>query len=266
VIRVGSLHIYPVKSCRGLGVSSAVVEPWGLAGDRRWMVVDEDGRFVSQRNAPRLALVRPHSTDGDALHLTAPGLPPLAVRAPRDGEPIQARVWRDEVAVLLAADEAHAWLSQHLGRDVRLVWLADPAQRQVDPEYARTGETVSLTDGFPVLLASVASLDHLNGWLDEALPMNRFRPNLVVSGSAAWAEDGWQRLRVGSVVFRVVKPCGRCVVTTTDQETLERGPEPLRTLATYRRIDGRLVFGQNLVPETTGTIHVGDPVEPLDPA
>jgi uncharacterized protein YcbX len=256
-----ALYVYPVKSCRGVAVPSSAVEPWGLAGDRRWMVVDEQGGFLTQRKAPRLALVRPELRDDGGVCLRAPDLPPLAVAAPVEGERVRARVWRDDLVVRLAAAEAHAWLVRHLGRPARLVWLDDPRQRPVDRPYGRARESVSFADGFPLLLASAASLDHLNGWLDEPLPMNRFRPNLVVSGSPAWAEDKWRRLRVGPVVLRVAKPCGRCVVTTTDQETLERGPEPLRALAAYRNFGGQLVFGQNLVPETTGTIRVGDPVE-----
>jgi uncharacterized protein YcbX len=256
---VAALHVYPVKSCRGSDVSAAFVEPWGLAGDRRWMVVDEDGRFLSQRLTPRLALIRPEVREG-GLRLSAPGCTAVDVATPVGGGEIKARVWDDDVVVRLAADEASAWVSDHLGRPAALVWLADPSQRPVDPSYARAGETVSLTDGFPLLLASSSSLEQLNGWLDDPLPMNRFRPNVVVSGSAPWAEDAWRRLPIGDVVLRVAKPCGRCLVTTTDQQTLERGPEPLRALAAYRNINGRLVFGQNLIPETTGTIHVGDEV------
>jgi uncharacterized protein YcbX len=260
VIRVAALHVYPVKSCRGLAVASAEVEPWGLAGDRRWMVVDTGGRFLSQRHEPRLALIRPEPLDGRLL-LTAPACPPLQVEAPVDGEQVSVRIWRDDVVVRLAADEAHAWVSAYLRRPARLVWLADPTQRPVDASYAPAGQAVSLADGFPLLLTSEASLEHLNGWLDEPLPMNRFRPNLVVSGSEPWAEDRWARLRVGRVTLRMASLCGRCVVTTTDQETLERGPEPLRALAAYRRIDGKLVFGRNAIPETTGTIRVGEEIE-----
>jgi uncharacterized protein YcbX len=268
MIRVAALHVYPVKACRGLDIPSAVVERWGLAGDRRWMVVDGSGRFLSQRKEPRLALIRVAPSEapaaaptGGRLRLCAPGLPPLSVAAPVSGPRVRARVWRDDLVVRLAGFEAQEWLSAYLGRPARLVWLDDPRQRPVASSYARAGDSVSFADGFPVLLTSAASLEHLNGWLDDPLPMNRFRPNLVVSGSAPWAEDAWRRLRIGDVVLRVAKPCGRCVVTTTDQETLERGPEPLRALAAYRNFGGQLVFGQNLVPETTGIIHVGDPAE-----
>jgi uncharacterized protein len=261
MICIAALYTYPVKSCRGIAVQSAVVEPWGLAGDRRWMVVDERGRFLTQRNIPQLALIRPEPLDS-GLRLTAPGCPPLLVETPVNGEPIQVRVWSDKLVARLAGADASAWLTACLGRSARLVWLDDPTRRRVNRAYGRAAETVSFADGYPLLVTSEASLTHLNGWLMDPLPMNRFRPNLVVSGAPAWAEDRWTRLRIGPVVLRMASLCGRCVVTTTDQETLERGAEPLRALAAYRNIDGKLVFGRNAIPETTGIISVGDPVEP----
>ena len=162
-------------------------------------------------------------------------------------------------------------LSALLDRKVQLMWLDDPARRAVEPEYAQPGDTVSFADGFPLLLANSASLAQLNDWIAESgsiegpLPMTRFRPNLVVDGGSAWAEDGWLggRIRVGEVTFRVPKPCDRCVVTTTDQETGDRGREPLRTLARYRNINQGLLFAVNLIPDTVGEIAVGDPVTPL---
>jgi uncharacterized protein YcbX len=166
---------------------------------------------------------------------------------------------------------AHVWCSNYLGFGVRLVHMDDPATRRpVDPDCALPGETVAFADGYPLLLTSEASLDALNSLIAQGdhaaegpLPMNRFRPNVVVAGTAAWAEDDWSEVAIGEVAFRVAKKCGRCVVTTTDQSTAERGKEPLRTLARHRRIGGRLVFGQNLVPRSTGTIRVGDPVRIL---
>jgi uncharacterized protein YcbX len=173
-----------------------------------------------------------------------------------------------KVELVLADAEAHTWFSDVLGHDVRLVHLDDPATRRpIDPRYALPGETVSLADGYPLLLTTAASLDALNRLVcqgDHAaegpLPMNRFRPNAVVTGTAPWAEDDWNRVAIGDVTFRVAKMCGRCVVTTTDQRTGARGREPLRTLGRYRRFGDQLVFGQNLVPEHTGTLRVGDPV------
>lgn len=248
------------------------MEPWGLAGDRRWMLIDAGGRVVTQRQQPRLAPAAAELLPGGGIRLSAPGMAPLEVAVPRPVGTFPAQLPRDKVEVVLAEDAAaHAWCSDYLGADVRLVHMDDPATRRpVDPEYALPGETVTFADGYPLLLTSVASLDALNSLIargdhpDEGpLPMDRFRPNVVVSGTDAWAEDGWSRIAVGEVVFRVAKPCGRCVVTTTDQGTAERGREPLLTLARHRRIGGRLVFGQNLVPVSLGTIRVGDPVRIL---
>ncbi|GGL86168.1 molybdenum cofactor biosysynthesis protein [Streptomyces fumigatiscleroticus] len=269
--RLKSIHVHPVKAFRGLAPREAVVEPWGLAGDRRWALIDDGGKVVTQRERPRLALAAAEPLPG-GVRLTAPGMEPLEVAVPRPAVTVPADVFRDKVEVVVAEDEAaHAWCSALLGADVRLVHMDDPATRRpVDPEYALPGETVSFADGYPLLLTTTASLDALNSLIaqgDDAgegpLPMNRFRPNLVVSGTTAWAEDGWSRIAVGEVVLRVAKPSGRCVVTTTDQDTAERGREPLRTLARHRRRDGRLLFGQNLVPLSGGTVRVGDPVRIL---
>jgi uncharacterized protein YcbX len=249
------------------------VEPWGLAGDRRWVLIDDGGKVVTQRRHPRLALVAAELQPGGGVRLSAPGMPPLAVPVPRPVESVPVEIFRDKVEAVPAEDEtAHAWVSSCLGSDARLVYMDDPATRRpLAPEYARPGETVSFADGFPLLLATTASLDALNSLIAQGehagegpLPMNRFRPNVVVAGTPAWAEDDWSRIAVGEVPFRVAKPCGRCVVTTTDQGTGERGHEPLFSLGRHRRLDGKLVFGQNLVPLSRGAIRVGDPVRVLE--
>ncbi|GAA3997938.1 MOSC domain-containing protein [Streptomyces marokkonensis] len=271
--RLQSIHIHPVKASRSLSLREAVVEPWGLAGDRRWMLIDDGGKVVTQRRQPRLALAAAELLPGGGVRLSAPGREPLTVSVPREVGTVVAQVFRDKVEVLPAQDPAaHAWCSAFLGTDVRLVYLDDPATRRpADPRYALPGETVSFADGFPLLLVTTASLDALNSLVAEGehadegpLPMNRFRPNVVVSGTEPWAEDGWSRVAVGEVSFRVVKPCGRCVVTTTDQGTAWRGREPLHSLGQHRRIDGKLVFGQNLVPVGRGTIRVDDTVRVVE--
>lgn len=270
MLRLASMHVYPVKSARGLAVTEAEVQPWGLAGDRRFMVTAPDGRFVTQRTEPRLAQVRAEYIDGPvagSLRLCAPGMADLLVPAV-PGERVAVTVWRDTVPVTDTGDAAATWLAGFLGRDLRLVYLDDPTARPVSPMYGQDTDRVSLADGFPLLLTATASLDALNGWLLESggdpVPMDRFRPNVVVAGdgqdAVAWAEDDWRRVRIGAVTFRVSKPCARCVVTTTDQETGERGSEPLRILGQRRRLGRRLVFGQNLIPEGTGILRVGDPV------
>ncbi|WP_282699869.1 MOSC N-terminal beta barrel domain-containing protein [Streptomyces sp. CC219B] len=267
-----AIHVHPVKAFRGTAPRESLVEPWGLAGDRRWTVIDDGGKVVTQRQQPRLAKAAAELLPGGGLRLSAPGMPPLTVPVPRPDGTLAVQVFRDKVEAVLAEDDAaHAWCSTYLGADVRLVHMDDPATRRpVDPDYARPGETVSFADGYPLLLTSAASLDALNRLIaqgehaDEGpLPMNRFRPNVVVSGAPAWAEDDWSRIAIGEVVFRVAKMSGRCVVTTVDQATAERGREPLHSLGRHRRKDGKVVFGQNLVPLTGGTIRVGDPVTPL---
>ncbi|MEV0097246.1 MOSC N-terminal beta barrel domain-containing protein [Streptomyces sp. NPDC050738] len=269
---LAALHVHPVKSLGGHAQGSAVVEPWGLAGDRRWMLVDTAGKVVTQRQHTRLALAGARPGADGGVRLSAPGREPLTVAVPDLVETITVALFRDKVEVVPADDAAHAWFSAYLGAEVRLVHLDEPAHRRpVDPAFALPGETVSLADGYPLLLTTRSSLDALNSLVaqgdhpDEGpLPMNRFRPNVVVSGTPPWAEDDWYRIAIGEVAFRVPKPCDRCVVTTTDQETAERGKEPLRTLARHRRVGSDLLFGQNLVPETTGTIRVGDPVRILE--
>ncbi|MHA7958754.1 MOSC domain-containing protein [Streptomyces sp. L500] len=272
---LSSVHFYPVKSMAGCAPGEAAVEPWGLAGDRRWMVVDPEHRMITQRQEPRLALAAAEPLPGGGVRLTAPGAEPLevAVPAPADGPggTVVAEIFRDKVEAVPAGGAAAAWLTAFLGTGARLLHMDDPARRRpVDPDYARPGETVSFADGYPLLVTTTASLRELNSLIargDRAtegpLPMDRFRPNMVVDGTAPWAEDAWRRVRVGEVTFRAVKPCARCVVTTTDQRTAERGKEPLRTLARHHRIDGKAVFGRNLIPEHTGTVRVGDPVEIL---
>lgn len=261
-VTLTGIRRYPIKSGRGHDLDAAVVEPWGLAGDRRWMLVDDDGAAVTARRHPRLILVAPEPRD-DGLLVRAPGVEPLAVPVPGPGPLVDVRVFSDKVAATPAARAAHGWFSEVLGVPVRLVYLDDPRRRPTDPRYGRDTDVVSFADGYPLLLTTQESLDALDHLVDgpEPLPMTRFRPNVVVAGAPAWAEDGWRRIRIGAAVFRAVKGCGRCVLTTVDPETAETGPEPLRTLARHRRWDGKVWFGVNLVPDTPGAVlRVGDAV------
>jgi len=264
-------------------VGTALVEPWGLAGDRRWALVNPDGKTVTGREHPRFVLVEPELTAAGLL-LRAPGATPLRVSAPASGPSVELSLWASTVRAVAAAEAASEWFSAVLDAPVRLVYLADPTLRQVDPVFGRPDDRVSLADGYPLLLTARESLDALNdlvleraggmgdGLADglangagEPLSMTRFRPNLVVTGGAAWAEDRWRRVRIGDAVFRMVKRCARCVFTTVDPDTGQRGKEPLRTLARHRRWDGKTWFGVNLVPDNPGvTLRVGDPVEVLE--
>ncbi|MDT4921045.1 MAG: uncharacterized protein QOI15_1947 [Pseudonocardiales bacterium] len=268
---LSSINRYPVKSCRGHSARSATVEAWGLAGDRRWMVVDEAGEVVTARERPRLMLVTPELRPDGGLNLTSPDAPPLAIDVPA-GNLVPVQVWKSELVASLAAPEACAWFSKVAGEPVRLVHLDDPTRRHPNPAFALDTDYVSFADGYPLLLATSASLAQLNDWIadgpraDEGpLPMTRFRPNVVIDETVAWEEDGWRRIRIGSAFFRVVKGCDRCVVTMTDPDTARRTKEPIATLARYRRWDGETWFAMNLVPDNPGVdIAVGDEVEVLE--
>lgn len=267
---LAGIHIYPLKAARGIDLQSSLVERWGLAGDRRWLVVDKAGRFISQREEPAMARVTIGHAD-HALTVSAAGHPELSVPAPSGDdscEMLDVTVSRSRVMAAGAGPAADRWFSEFLGRRVRLVYLDDPTRRPVNPAFSTAGDVVSFADGYPLLLTSMASLGALGEWLiedgDQPVPMSRFRPSVVVAGSGPWAEDGWRRIRIGAVSFRVVKPCGRCVVTTIDQITGEIGKQPLSMLGRRRLIGTDLVFGQYMIPEAPGIISVGDPVQILE--
>jgi uncharacterized protein YcbX len=260
---LASIHIYPLKSCAPFALRSAEVEARGLAQDRRWMVIDANGKFLTGREHARLTLIRALPNADGSLHLDAPGKSGLRVPIPDTyGERVATAVWGSPVSPLLADETSNAWLSTFLGKQVRLVHMDSECVRAIDPNYASPADTVSFADGFPLLLISQAALDLLNSKLAAPISMLRFRPNFVVDGSEAHAEDDWKRIRVGEVEFDVVKACVRCVFTTVDFERGERDPsgEPLRTLIGYRRGEKGVTFGQNLIPRGRGVVRVGDTV------
>jgi len=260
---LSELHVYPVKGCAGIPLQTTTLDSRGVTGDRRWMVVDPEGVFLSQRGHPALARIRARM-EAERLVLEAPGLPPLELSPPSPGHPVRVTVQDDEVPALDAGDGAAAWLGEHLGQPVRLVRMDGAFERRPNPEWTSIGE-LSFADAYPVLVISRGSLGELNRRLPAPLRMNRFRPNLVLDGCAPFEEDRWRRIRVGGAILRLVKPCSRCATTTVEQETAEVGREPLRTLATFRRWErGGVIFGQNAVVEVGGPVRVGDAVEPLE--
>jgi MOSC domain-containing protein len=262
--RVDGLYFYPVKSCRGTSLDVAEVGPRGIVADRQWMIVDENGEFITQREVPRMALVSPRLT-GDVLEISATGMPPLTISPAAGRQRTNVTVWRDRCAAIDEGAAAAEWLSTFLEVPCRLVRIPDDERRRADPEYAGPNDEVGFADGFAFLLTSRASLDDLNRRLSVPLPMNRFRPNIVLDGTDAFEEDRWTRIRIDDITFVVAKPCARCVTTTTDQDTAERSHEPLRTLATFRHVAGRgVMFGQNLIHDRSGVIHVGAEVEVLE--
>ena len=269
---LSAINRFPVKSCRGHSVPHAAVEPWGLAGDRRWLIVDDDGAAVTAREYPRMLLITPSPRDAGGLELTSPDAAPVSVDVPDAGNLVPVHVWSSDLLAALAAPAACAWFSKVIGTSVRLVYLDDPTRRRPNPAFAQPTDYVSFADGYPLLLGATASLDALNAWIaagprsnEGPLPMLRFRPNVVVAGGRAWEEDGWRRIRIGAAVFRVVKGCDRCTMTMTDPDSAARGKEPIATLARHRRWDGEVWFGMNIVPDTPGVeIAVGDEVEVLE--
>jgi uncharacterized protein YcbX len=221
---LASVHIYPLKGCRAVDLGEAAVEPWGLAGDRRWLLVDSGFRFISQREHASMARLVVRYGPGAGITVSSEGYPPVFIATPGPAEPLKVTVWRSTVLAAAAGPEADAWFSAYLGEPARLVYLNDPTRRGVDPEFGRDGDVVSFADGYPLLLTSAGSLGQLGQWL-------------------------------------TAKPCGRCVVTTTDQVTGERGTQPLKILGARRRVGQSLVFGQNIIPDSPGLIRAGDPLE-----
>jgi uncharacterized protein YcbX len=263
-MRLTGLNVYPIKSARGIALNESEVDDFGLRYDRRWMVTNSLGEFLTQRTHPRLALIAP-AVEGTTLRINAPEMPTLEIPVqPKESAWTRVSVWRDSCSAVGLGEDASGWFSEFLDCACTLVYMPDRVFRSGDRDQAPPGTRISFADGFPFLLISEESLADLNRRLPRALPMNRFRPNLVVAGGEPYEEDQWQRIQIGEISMQVVKPCGRCVVTTTDQSTGERGQEPLRTLATYRKRNGEVMFGQNVVHQSrSGWLHLGDPVFPL---
>lgn len=261
-MKLSEIWIYPVKSLGGISLQEATTEERGLQYDRRWMIVDERNVFVTQRVMTQMALI--------AVALQEDGLRIFNRYRPEDAlivpfEPVSrvvlnVKVWDDFADALTVSDEADAWLSRQLGKSVRLVMMPESTERKADPRYAQHGENVSFADGFPYHIISQASLDDLNARLADPVSMVRFRPNLVVTGTEPYAEDEWAFIAMGEVILHRVKPCARCVLTTINPKTAEKGAEPLKTLASYRRINNKVIFGQDFVLKKGTTLRVGDAV------
>lgn len=261
--RVCEVNIYPVKSLRRNRVESRRATTRGFEGDRRWMVIRPDGSFVTQREDSVLATIDAHDQGGQ-LVLSAEGNGTVDVDVP-NGQVRTATIWGTEVDCVDAGDNAACWLTGVAGFDVRLVHMPENSIRPTPPDFSEPGDCVSFADAFPYLLTNVASLDDLNERLATPVAMDRFRPNIVIEGLAPLEEDSWRRVRVGECEFRVVKDCGRCIVTTTDQLTGQRpGSEPLATLTNYRLKGKAAVFGVNLIPDVLGEVRLGDTFEVLE--
>ncbi|MEP6850133.1 MAG: MOSC domain-containing protein [Acidobacteriota bacterium] len=278
MMKISEINIYPVKSLKGIGLPEAQVEKRGLRHDRRWMLTDRSNVFFTQREFPRMATINVTIGD-DSVKFTAKGSPQLLVPlVPGTQDRRQVTIWQNVCEGEVYQDEVNDWFSEILETDCQLVYMPEATERHVNERFDSGNDIVSFADGYPLMLLGENSVAELNSRLPERLPMNRFRPNLVVSGSDAFAEGTWNRIRIGDVTFRVVKPCVRCVMTTVDQATGEfDGKEPLKTLASYRMAKDVLpssyesmglsangvLFGENLIPDSPGRIALGDPVEAM---
>jgi hypothetical protein len=263
-LRLSGLWVYPLKSAAGLALETARVDALGLEGDRRWMLVDDDGAPLTQREQPGLVRLHALPLPDGGLELVAPDLPPLSVPPPVDAEPVELRLWGQAARGRRVGPVADAWVSEALGRPCRLLHLPDADARPV-PHPDTGGARTAFSDGFPFLLVGAGSMDALNTRTPRRFGVERFRPNLLVSGSAPFEEDDWETIRIGGIRFRVARGCPRCAVPTVDPVTGQRDPdgEPIRTLAAFRRWDGKVWFGQNLVHEGRGELRLGDAVEVL---
>jgi uncharacterized protein YcbX len=263
---LSEIWVYPVKSLGGIRLTKALTEERGLQYDRRWMIIDEENVFITQRAHLKMALIDVALLD-DGLKIFLRADPADFVLVPYEpvtALPVTVQVWDDATEALTVSDEADSWLSRQLDMKLRLVAMPDSTERKADPRYARHNENVSFADGFPYLVISQASLDDLNGRLAEPIEMRRFRPNFVISGTEPFAEDQWKHIAIGNLRFEVVKPCARCVLTTINPETAEKGAEPLKTLATYRRNGNKILFGQNVTVRDFGELKVGDRITVLE--
>jgi uncharacterized protein YcbX len=266
-VKIDALYVHPIKSCAPVAVNEARVTRRGLEHDRRWMVADSDGKFLSQRTLPELALVH-IAIDGERYVVRRQGRPALLLPLRHDdGAGVDVEVWGDHVRAL-RHDHGSDWFSRLVGGDVQLVFMPDDTRRPVDPDYARADDIVNFADGFPLLVVNRASLEALGRDAGIDVDVRRFRPNVVVTGAAAWAEDDWRALAVGdgsnALTLRTPKPCARCSIPGVDPETAAITKEPLRTLAKLRTRDNQAWFGINAIPDGEGRLRVGDSVRPLD--
>ena len=266
MLQLSEIWIYPVKSFGGIQLQESKVTDRGLELDRRWLLVDDDNRFLSQREYPELALFKPEII-GDFLRITHRMLLesielPLRPIFSDDESKIKVTVWEDTIEAYAVSLTINDWFTKLLEFSVRLVYMPEESERKLDPDYAITGAEInSFSDAYPFLIIGQASLDDLNSRMEKPVPMNRFRPNFVFTNGVAFEEDNWREFNIGDVSFVGVKPCDRCVMTTVDQEKgIIFGKDPLKTLAKYRNFGNKVLFGQNVIGLGLGTVSVGDDI------
>lgn len=269
-MHISEINIYPVKSLKGISLSESFIEQKGLQFDRRWLLVNDKNEFLTQRDFPKMATLEVDVLENGLKISGRKDFLEIPFE-PCEKKTASVKIWSSRVRALVYEKNINDWFADVLQTDCKLVLMPEEAKRKVNYFYAvHKDDAVSFADGYPFLLVGENSLNDLNSRLDESVPMNRFRPNFVVAGSEAFDEDHWKKIKIGDAIFHVVKPCGRCVITTIDQETgIFTGKEPLKTLATYRipkrSVKRKILFGQNLIAETVGVkIRVGDAVEVLE--
>ncbi len=264
MLALQQINIYPLKSARGISLPQANVAKWGLEDDRIFMLVDKEGNFLSQRQFPLMATIEVKKSAQGQFVFSHAQKDALCVEPLSFNGQMPVKIWKDQLQANTFPAAINNWFRDILATECFLVAMPEQQNRQVDLDYAQKGDQTAFSDGFPLLLISQASLDELNQRLKSPIPMNRFRPNLVIAGGNAFQEDNWEKIRIGEVIFDVVKPCSRCIIPTTDQKTGKRqGAEPLQTLATYRKKDGKIYFGQNLIQRNLGIIKLQDTVTVL---
>jgi len=257
---LSSIFIYPVKSLAGIQVSKWQVNEKGLLHDRKWMLIDSENQFLSQRRLPKMALISTQLTETELiLSTTTSGSISLAL-SPQHGTDIISTIWKDQCLSKTISKEADQWLSDFLGIKCKLVYQPDETIRSVDPTYAKTSDKVNFSDGFPFLITSEASLESLNHAMDLQLPMQRFRPNLVISECESYAEDTWRKVTINDISFRLPKACSRCSVPTIDTETAQTNKEPLTTLSRLRKWNNKVFFGQNALHDNSGILSINSEV------
>ena len=263
MLAVSELHIYPVKSLAGIALPAACITSRGLQYDRRMMLVDSNHSFLTQREYPQMALLQPAiTTDGFLMTHKHGATDSLFIPfKPARAETVVVSVWDDDCAAQVYDSTINEWFSRTLEMECKLVYMPDDSIRYSDKRYSHDNEITSFADDFAMLLIGQSSLDDLNTRLKDQLPMNRFRPNIVFTGGTPFVEDELGQFSINDIVFKAVKPCARCVLTTIDQETSAKSKEPLKTLATYRQKDNKILFGQNLVHHGTGVISIGDNID-----
>lgn len=261
IYTLSQIYIYPVKSLGGIALSTAKVEQQGLEHDRRWLLIDKNNRFLTQREHPQMALIQV-ALEKENLVFTHKNYPQEIFKLPFhlfENEEMNVTIWGDICKANPVSQEADEWFSEALGVDCRLVKMSAAEKRLVDQDYAFNKETVSFADGYPFLIIGQSSLEDLNSRLEKPVEMRRFRPNFVFEGGLPYEEESWKRFSIGAVDFLGVKPCARCVLTTVNPEKGEiDSKEPLRTLASYRKVGNKILFGQNVLPATLGEVKVGD--------